>query len=542
MDLSRTELKTLFLEKINQEKQEETKQTEEPKLKKKDKIKQNINDAELKYYEYEEIENIKIYNGLIPEKKEAMKKSIELFKAICSKNIFAKLEPSVLSVQGGFTNILFNEEEKMPFQSIPNKKFSSILKIGCNFGEIYTFPNIHYPHSLEDMLKSIIELKGTNLMIGCSCQPLLNIENIAELLVKLKDSDEAYLTTRKYFTEEVLESNGIAKSRISKIIKNFNNIVKFKTTDKDSIDEIYCIIENIVSKDDLTTCNSYLDLIVNILTSFTKYAKNCKCWKKCQYKSTFMPSKRGAYNKEKKQSKRKKQGSGLYFSSQVTFDIFNNINQKVSKIKLFRTGTFQIPGVKFPDMHDIIEPLTVLKNYWNEMYPENPAEISYILSNMRNYKCHLLDSELTILLNRLEDVLYFEKDLPPYSLQNSSYLELIEAFQFEPHINEIIFKYIDRAFFSISEINNNPERYPGLLVKFNRPIPSKENKKLTIKILSGGKINFDGGNSELEVYELYYWLQHIFIKYWNEIIYDPKKYPFETVSDDSEEYESIYDD
>ena len=50
------------------------------------------------------------------------------------------------------------------------------------------------------------------------------------------------------------------------------------------------------------------------------------------------------------------------------------------------------------------------------------------------------------------------------------------------------------GFYQISEISLNGERYPGLLVKFLRPIPGKEGKKLTIKILSSGKINLDGAN------------------------------------------------
>jgi hypothetical protein len=539
------DLKALFFEKWNGEKKEEVKEIQK-KIKKKDIEKVGIEDLELKYYEFDILKNIKIYNGLITEDKRRMKRTIRLLKIIAPHDKFTKLVPSVLSVQGSFTKILFNEELQMPLFKIPPKEFSSIIKIGCNFGEIYVFPNIYVPHAVDVMIKSIVELKGKNILIGCACQAPLNAEKILSILHKIKE-DNVFLTVFElYFTEEKLELSGVAKSRIGKLLKNFQAMIKFKITDKDTIHDLYCAVDNIVNKEHINICNNYLDMIVEVLTTFTSYARSCKCWKKCQYKSIFAASTRGRKIKEKKEVKRKKQGTGMYFSSQITFDVWNEVNYKISKIKLFRNGNFQVPGVKFPDMRDLLDPLILLKDYWNKVYEADveakaEADIAYILSNMRNYKCHLVDGTLTILLNRLEDILYFEKDLSLPSLDNSNYIKLLEAFDFMPKINELIFKYVNFSFFTISEINNNPERYPGLLVKFNRPIPSKANKKLTIKILSSGKINFDGGNSELEVYELYYWLQFIFNKYWNEIIYDPRRYPFEIVSSDSDDYESIYD-
>lgn len=83
-----------------------------------------------------------------------------------------------------------------------------------------------------------------------------------------------------------------------------------------------------------------------------------------------------------------------------------------------------------------------------------------------------------------------------------------------------IFKFLNLGIMQISEIVNNCERYPGIIIKFNKPLPFKKEKKVTIKILSSGKINFDGANSELEVLEMYYWLSYIIKKYWKEIVYD----------------------
>ena len=42
-------------------------------------------------------------------------------------------------------------------------------------------------------------------------------------------------------------------------------------------------------------------------------------------------------------------------------------------------------------------------------------------------------------------------------------------------------------------------------------------------MLKKGKINFDGGNSEYEVKELYYWLEYIYTKYKDQILIDITK-------------------
>ena len=94
----------------------------------------------------------------------------------------------------------------------------------------------------------------------------------------------------------------------------------------------------------------------------------------------------------------------------------------------------------------------------------------------------------------------------------------------------------------IAEIQNNCERYFGLILKFYRPVPWKLSKKTTIKILRSGKINIDGGNSVEEAYELYYWLENVFLKNYETIIYDPSN-----IEDESDEYDigsggSVYDE
>ena len=94
----------------------------------------------------------------------------------------------------------------------------------------------------------------------------------------------------------------------------------------------------------------------------------------------------------------------------------------------------------------------------------------------------------------------------------------------------------------MAEIQNNCERYFGLILKFYRPVPWKMSKRTTIKVLRSGKINIDGGNSIEESYELYHWIESIFAEYASTILYNPTD-----VVDESDEYdigsgESVYDD
>ncbi len=271
-------IRSLFLEKVNSQKNNEVKENTTKKPKKPPVIKPNIEDLELKYYEYETIaDDIRIYNGLIPEKKKEMKRKIKLLKTITPTQVFSKIEPSVLSVQGGFKNILFNEELFMPFTTIPGKAYPTILKIGCNFGEVYAFPNIYEPHTLRGMLNSIDKLKGENIIIGCACQPPLDVKAVLELLKQLNANSDLYEVIKKYFTVQFLDSVGIMRTRINRIVRNFNNIIKFKTTDRDSIQEICNVIDDIVERSDVSKCNQYIELIKSIIISFTSYAKRCKC-------------------------------------------------------------------------------------------------------------------------------------------------------------------------------------------------------------------------------------------------------------------------
>jgi len=220
-------------------------------------------------------------------------------------------------------------------------------------------------------------------------------------------------------------------------------------------------------------------------------------------KVTEKKSNRGRKPKEKI-IRRKMQGTGKYFASQLSFEIYSTEQKKIYNIKLFRNGKVEIPGVCRPDMLDLIEPIKVLENYIQEAFGLPEIQIVYFISVMRNYKCCITDKNKLIELRKTYDV-----------------LDTIKKGKNDPRI---------------AEIQNNDERYHGIIVKFVRPIIIKPTKKTTVKILKSGKINFDGGNSELEVRQLHRWLDCVFSEY-TDILFDIRT--TQTIS--SDDYESLYD-
>lgn len=253
-------------------------------------------------------------------------------------------------------------------------------------------------------------------------------------------------------------------------------------------------------------------------------------------------SNRGRKPKIKKISKRKTQGSGDYFSSQITFEIYNPDTKKVYKIKLFRNGGFQVPGINNPNLTDLIMPIKTLQSYLQKEFMDNNIEIEYFISVMRNYICRLINTDLLIRLNELEILFKNQKD----NDENNPIYELVDALSHKLSLlkYETIKKYIGikNNYINLAEVQNNCERYFGLIMKFYRPVLWKLDKRTTIKILRSGKINIDGANSKEEAFELYHWLEYILSEFRGSILYNKN-----LISSDSSDYdigsgESIYDD
>lgn len=249
-------------------------------------------------------------------------------------------------------------------------------------------------------------------------------------------------------------------------------------------------------------------------------------------------SNRGRKPKIKKKTKRKLQGSGKYFSSQITFEIYNKQTNKVYKIKLFRNGGFQVPGVTMPDMSDLILPIKILRDYLREEFIDDNIDVMYFISVMRNYICRISNTNILVRLNELETLFKHQKEV---SINNSLY-DLVPKLNFikSDDIKEYIGNKNNKI--GLAEIQNNCERYFGLILKFYRPVIWKMNKRTTIKVLRSGKINIDGSNNIQEAYELYHWLESIFVMHSTSILYDTSIEPTLSSDYDVGSGSSVYDE
>lgn len=244
----------------------------------------------------------------------------------------------------------------------------------------------------------------------------------------------------------------------------------------------------------------------------------------CNYGEIFNPLYESK-NKEKKQSirgrkpkpklkmKRKTQGTGKYFSSQITFPI--EYLGTVYKIKLFRTGVFQVPGVRNPNMYDLVVPIHELKCYLENVF-HTSIQITNFTAVMRNYKVRLTNYYYHVDLEKLENIIIAEKKSHKYDEFLDYMLDGVDS-ELIADIKHYIGNYNP---LQIAEMTYNTDRCFCLIIKFYRPSFGSPGKKTTVKLLKKGKINFDGGNSEQEIKELYYWLRYLYVKHASEILTD----------------------
>lgn len=271
----------------------------------------------------------------------------------------------------------------------------------------------------------------------------------------------------------------------------------------------------------------------------------CNFWEKENPDVVPPPKKERKSNKGRKpklrrKSARKMQGTGKYFASNIGINIRNTRNNIVYKIKLFRNGRVIIPGVTNVNLADIVEPIEELEIYLSKVFGK-PVKMSYMTPVLLNYKTNLIDNNLKIDLSELYKVLLEERknqNGPRAMYAKKVFRSVTDKAGIPRKISDIIAAYADIVPKDMAEVNFNPERYFGITAKFHRPMPANKDKKMTIKLLRSGKVNFDGGNSEIEILELFYWLTFIYNKHYERVIYNVSKDEID-ISDCSDE--SIYD-
>ena len=233
------------------------------------------------------------------------------------------------------------------------------------------------------------------------------------------------------------------------------------------------------------------------------------------YKPSEIVTKSGRGRKPvtKTKAKRKSQGSGEFFSSQITFNVLEG--PKTYKIKVFRTGGFQLPYSNKMTLEGLLPPLSVIRDYLRGELLED-VQITHMMTTMRNYKTQIKNPSLHVNLDTLYRVLLKEKQavhIQPYIKWLFDSLSDEQYAKFTPYIGKT-------NALNMAEILHSSDRSFSLNVKYYRPLPNKLDKKMTVKMLKTSKINLDGCNNELEGLELYYYTQYLYQKYAAEVIVD----------------------
>lgn len=181
-------------------------------------------------------------------------------------------------------------------------------------------------------------------------------------------------------------------------------------------------------------------------------------------------SNRGRPPRVKAEKPRKKQGSGKCFSSQMQMAVRTEHSQKgVFKIKVFRTGTLQIPGATVTSISDVIRATHVIAAMLDtcesaKVDKEKPITLTVMNRTMTNYKTCML---------------------------------------IEP--NEFVF--LDRAATAFAAWNTRPTEFLSSNVKAisNKFIievaQAESTKRFKVNIFQSGKINFQGAYDDEMVFE-----------------------------------------
>ena len=539
---------------------------------------EDICEEHLSAYEciVDERTGIRLYNGVLLDTKDAIVNNIELYKTINVASSLDDLTSSTLTAKGLLVNVDFQNESVVSKMTLP--KNQHIIKIGCNEEEVYMFPNDYVDYNITHLMDIIKNSKSTKYKtrIECACQNLLDhrdhllvlYEDIKTQINSVRDTDiirriERYLAQQKNRNKTLLD-------KVSKILKRIVGYIFHQYLYDDDIRvAIFQLFDQLSHNVEFERDSAIEELrklfmqIDKIVAFFKSYIARCKCIqqpydpaKKVAIKLVAEDTKRAKTAiKTQKYTRRKTQGCGKYFSSQITFEIYSAETEKIYKIKIFRNGNFQAPGIRNKEMRDIISPLFMLVEYLRDQFNAD-IYVSYIISVMRNYLSYIKTPTFLspikdhngkpkvlgthVYLDKLDERLRQDKNAEYLNPADARSIYTLLSRKFPTKVALAIYDMMHVTTLQIAGIVNNSEKVGGIIVKFDRPIPEKPSKKVAVKVTCAGKINFDGCNSENEVLEIYYWLHNIFRRYSGELIFNKSQLKYYVSDDDG--YDSIYDE
>lgn len=219
-------------------------------------------------------------------------------------------------------------------------------------------------------------------------------------------------------------------------------------------------------------------------------------------------SNRGRKKKPVKERKRKKQGTGECFNSQITFVMPSTVphdpavdTPRVYKFKVFRTGKIQLPGLRLnSSIDDIIilaSKLVSMLNFHLHTCEQDPLKLARLVNLnpvMKNYKFRINQPADNIIdLRELQRLLI--------TCQRGTIVKL------HPEIEGIIENYP-----KILEIKY-ARQYTKLSIKFRTPTVLKPKKKVRVNIFQSGKVNILGGHATEVTRQICEFLHWIFMTY-----------------------------
>lgn len=228
------------------------------------------------------------------------------------------------------------------------------------------------------------------------------------------------------------------------------------------IDNFYC------HEEELSLICKPNKIVVGIASNF--YEQTFEGYTQVKKKTN---KQRGRKPKAKPRKIRKMQGNGKYINSQTTFSVLPEESRKPYKLKLFRTGAIQIPGILKADLSDAYYVIDETINVLNEAFDTEPGHFK------------LKTKPEIVMMNYI------------WRIENKSLLLDLQS------LREELFAYNgDDIIIDKPEVRYNPEKYQGLLCKLR-----KDKKDFTtLKIFSSGKINgtFKTNTDDVEVIKLWF--------------------------------------
>ncbi len=324
-----------------------------------------------------------------------------------------------------------------------------------------------------------------------------------------------------------------------------------------------------------------------------------------EYKRIHKKKQRDTEKSKKKNKKNKKQvasetkGDNTHQSSQITFVIKSDkpcargdtSGPRHYKIKLFRKGAIQIPGVVSESYDDIGNALNLLVNYLRLVYKDDRIRMTELYTSMKNYICRLVYDHFRFNLNKLRAAFdSYKRDNPfkqdvlnllymldfPYVVEESDddsdfhssdddgFIDLglpkkpllvtVSAKKVRRYsdtgIRDMIRIMCGHTQEQIAEVIKDTDKsVSSVSIKFYRIASNvfrvargKDPKRTTIKIMQSGKVNFEGGNGYDEIAALRLWLMKFVRLRQNDVLGNVKQ-PYvidPNSSDDSDE--SMYAD